>query len=293
MKIVKALAVAFLSFFLFLSLSVFGLMFTLNNTVLNPDFVVQELNKPDVYAQTEEVIREALRFQISARYQTYKDQVIDDTLADLKPWIIEQEAEVVNRGYDYLLGRSQRLDITVSLQAVRDSLKQNLTKLILASLQGQPPNVVDAALSELNRDVDRRTPPSLEFTQDKSDPRVAQSLREARQAIGYFQLAYKLLVVFTMLLIVGIILIYREVRWATRSLGITFLTCGIATYFGNLATRHFVAAEVTRSSLPVWLQPIMQRLLLDSFAPLDMYGIVLAAIGIVLLVASFVYKPRY
>ena len=48
MGALKKFAVGILSLFLFLSLSVFGYLFTLNRTALNPNFIVTELGKLDV-----------------------------------------------------------------------------------------------------------------------------------------------------------------------------------------------------------------------------------------------------
>ena len=48
MQFLKSLAISLLSFLLFLSLSIFGLAFMLSQTILNPDFVVAELNQLDI-----------------------------------------------------------------------------------------------------------------------------------------------------------------------------------------------------------------------------------------------------
>ncbi len=134
MKFLKGLALIFLSFLLFLSLSVLGLTFMLNSTVLNPDFVVRELDKLDVYSLTGEFLREQIvQFEVPASYEPYVAQVLDDTLADLEPWLKEQVNTAIYTGYDYFMGQSQRLDMAISLEPVRDSLKQNLREAILES----------------------------------------------------------------------------------------------------------------------------------------------------------------
>ena len=58
MKFLKGLALSLLGFLLFLSLSVFASAFTLNSTILNPDFVVAEIDKVDVSSLTEELLAE-------------------------------------------------------------------------------------------------------------------------------------------------------------------------------------------------------------------------------------------
>ena len=56
MKILKGLALGLLSFLLFLSLSLFGVLLMLNLTILNPDFVISELNRLDTSAIAEEFL---------------------------------------------------------------------------------------------------------------------------------------------------------------------------------------------------------------------------------------------
>ncbi len=297
MKVIKVLALIFLSFLLFLSLSVLGLMFMLNSTVLNPNFIIGELDKLDVYSLARDWLGEQLsQFEVEAAYQPYAAKILNDTLIDLEPWIEKEVNAAVHTGYDYLLGRSERLSLVISTEPVRESLKQNLRETVLSSpppeLQGLPPGVIEAYLDEAYRQIDQQMPPSLELDQTTLDPEAAARLDQIRQAIGYFQLGFKLLIGFILLLILGIVIIYREVRGATRGLGITFLTCGVITYLGSLATKYFAGARVTEFAIPAEFQAWLPQLFDDFLAPLDIYGIVLAAIGVALLVVSFVYKPR-
>ncbi len=297
MKFLKGLALSLLSFFLFLSLSILGLAFMLNSTILNPDFIIRELDKLHVYSLASEFLDEQiLQFKVDARYKPYVTKVLNDTLTDLQPWIKEKVNDTVYTAYDYFMGRSQRLDLAISLEPVRDSLKKSLREAILASpppeLQELPPGAIELVLNEASQQIDEQIPPSWEFNQNTLDPETVTTLEQIRQGIGHFQLGYKLLIGFILLLILGITLIIREVRGATRDLGITLLTCGVIIYLGNLATKYFAKVSITQLPLPAQLQTLVPQLLSDSLAPLDMYSIILAAIGIVLLVVSFVYKSR-
>ncbi|MFC2008262.1 hypothetical protein ACFLT0_01040 [Chloroflexota bacterium] len=297
MKVLKTLALSLLSFLLFLSLSVLGLAFTLNSTILNPDFIVGELDKLDMYSLAREWLGEQIsEFEVDARYQPYVDRVLNDTLADLEPWLERETNGAVHTGYDYFLGRSERLSLVISTEPVRDSLKQNLRETVFDSpppeLQGLPPSVIEPYLNEAYRQIDQQIPPTLEFDQATLDPEAVASLEQTRQVIGYFQLGFKLLIGFILLLILSIVMIYREIRGATRGLGITFLICGVITYLGNLAVKYFAGARITQIAMPVEYRALLPRLLVDILVPLDIYSIVLAAIGVALIIVSFVYKPH-
>ena len=90
----------------------------------------------------------------------------------------------------------------------------------------------------------------------------------------------------------GIVLIYREVRGSTRQLGPIFLACGILSLASFFITKYIADKLSTQSDVPVYLQTWLPQLLSDTLAPLEIYSMVLAAVGVVLLIVSFAYKPR-
>jgi len=88
--LVKRAAIGFLSFLLFLSLSVFGLAFAMNRTVLNPDFVISELDRLDVSSLAEEVLREQIPEEVRAIVPSELiDRVLGDIVTELEPWVEE------------------------------------------------------------------------------------------------------------------------------------------------------------------------------------------------------------
>jgi len=63
-------------------------------------------------------------------------------------------------------------------------------------------------------------------------------VRQVRQYIGYAQLAYWGLIVLIFLLIVGMILISRDVKKITRELGVNFLVYGLIGLVTLFASRY-------------------------------------------------------
>ncbi len=118
------------------------------------------------------------------------------------------------------------------------------------------------------------------------------ALAQARLYIGYFRLGYTLLIIFILLLILGIVLIYREVRGASRNLGITFLTYGALEYIGILIGKHFLRTGLPLADLPSSLQSWLPQLAINFLRPLEMLSLGLATGGLVLIIVSFVYRPR-
>ena len=67
MSLVRRAAIGYLSFLLFVSLSGFGLAFTANRTVFNPDFVVSRLDRLEVSPLVGEMLKEQVPEEVMAK----------------------------------------------------------------------------------------------------------------------------------------------------------------------------------------------------------------------------------
>lgn len=291
MSFLKRLAVGVLSFLLFLSLSVFGLALMLNSTILNPDFIVSEVDKLDVYPLAKEQISQQI-----PQEEPYIAEVLDKTLADLEPWIKAQVRYSIYTSYDYFLGRSRSLSLVISLEPVKDSLKDNLRQAFLQSpppeLTGASPAQLEQAFNEVYQEFSGNIPSTFEFDESSFPAEVRATLGQVRQYVSYFQLGYKALVGFILLLILGIILINRQVRSTTRSLGITFLSFGALEYAGIFVANRFLGTQLIQLDLPPSFQAWLPQFLGDLLAPLEMFSIGVAVAGVVLIIVSIIYKRK-
>ncbi len=291
MTFLKNLALSLFSFLLFLSLSIFASAFMLNNTLLDPDFVTSEINRLDISSLAGEL------FSIEAPPEApYLAEVIDETIADLEPWMKEEISTAIYSGYDYLMGRTESLNLVIPTEPVKDSLKENLREAFLASpppeLQGLPSHLKEQYFNELYQQLTENIPPSLEFTESSLPPDVLTMLEQVRQALSYSQLVYKALIGFMLLLVLGIIFISRQVRDITRRLGIPCLTYGAFGYAGIFIARYFTETGLPLPELPAALQTWLPQFLDNLMAPLETFSLGLLIGGVVLVIVSFVYKPR-
>ena len=160
MKFLKGLALFILSSLLFLSLSIFGIVFMLNQTILNPDFVVSQVNKLDIASIAGDMLSEQI-----TQGQEFLAGVVDDTIADLEPWLKEQTRNITYSAYDYLEGRSQNLSLVVSLEPMKESLRENLREAVLQSpppeLAGLPPAEIESHLDEYYQQISQGIPPTF------------------------------------------------------------------------------------------------------------------------------------
>ncbi len=384
MKFLKGLALSLLSFLLLLSLSTFGFTFMLNNTLLNPDFVTNQLNRLNISALVEEIlsqqpeeelrtdlidavaelepamkeqlgaaidsiydyllgksrnldlaltlrntildtdfvvsimdtldmsslIGESLKEQLSGEIPEemigYLDKPLDDTLDELEPWIKDQVGAAADPMLDYLFGQSQGFSVEISLEPVKESLRDNLRQ---AFLQSPPPEFAGIPQALLGQYFDLfyqefagQFPTTLVINETlfgtEMPAQIAQiladaevMLEEGRQYVSYFKLGYNVLIGFILLLILGIILLHREVKGSTRQLGTTFVACGVSVYVLIFAYKYFIGGQLSQFLIFASLQAWFPQVINDLLAPLEMFGLACLIGGVVLLIVSFVY-PR-
>jgi len=292
MKFLKGFALFILGSLLFLSLFTFGIAFMLNQTVLNPDFIVYQVDRLDITSLAEDMLSQ----QVLPEGEELMEEVVSDTITDLEPWMKEQAADAAYAVYDYLEGRSQSLSLVVSLEPVKASLRENLREAFLQSLPpelaGLPPDMIESYFDEYYQQIAQEIPPTFELNEASLGAEGTALLEQTRQIIDYFNLSYTALIGVILLLILLIILVNREVRGSTRGLGINFLTCGILSFLGVFAAEKLIGPILLQANMPPYLETWVPQLLSDTLAPLVMYSIVLASVGVILLIVSFAYKPR-
>jgi len=294
MKFLKNLGLSLLGFLLFLALSIFGSAFMLNQTLLNPDFVTAEINRLDVSSLAGEILSEQIPVE---EFPEELRTVLVNTITDVEPWMKEEISTAVYSGYDYLMGKTQSLNLIISTQPVRDSLKENLREafqtLSPPELQGLPPAVKEQYFNEFYQQLAKDIPPTIEFTESSLPPEALAMLEQVKQYISYYQTVYYGLIGLMVLLVVGIILISRQVRDVTRRLGTPCLTYGAVGYAGIFATKYFIGAGgLPLPEIPASLQTWLPQFLDNLLAPMEIFSLGLLITGIVLIIVSFVYKPR-
>ncbi|MEE9399952.1 MAG: hypothetical protein V3V23_06765 [Dehalococcoidales bacterium] len=112
MNFLKGLALSLLSFLLFLSLALFGIAFALNNTLLNPDFVIAQVDRMDVSALTRELVGEQIRELLPPEAE-FLEEALYGVIDENEPWLKEQVSAGISSFYDYMLGESERLSLII------------------------------------------------------------------------------------------------------------------------------------------------------------------------------------
>lgn len=294
MKVFKVIILVFLGIFLSLSLLIFGLALTLNQSVLNPDFIAEHVESLDIAALADEIVMDQIPPEAADFMGESLDAVLGDTIADIEPWMEEQAQEGIYVFYDYIEGRSETLSLIISLETVKESFRANLLAAVLASppleLVGFPPAEIELQFNTYYSQIDEEIPSALELDETMLDAEVMEQIERARQYVGYFNTAFIVLIAFSLLMILLIILTHFSVRGSTRQIGITFLTVGAVGLAGAFITRSVASSQLVQNDIPTTLQTWAPEIITDVLMPLGIYSIGLIAVGIALTVVSFVYK---
>lgn len=364
MKVLQGLGASILSFLLFLSLCLFGIAFMLQSTVLDPDFMVAQVDRIDVSAMARDIAEEQIGDQLPPDLLFLKEGIYD-VIDENESWLKEQLNTTIYAAYDFFLGRTDRLEIAIPLDGLKEDLRASLWETFKGELPrllpdlvtrevtlyleryiddfadqipeeylppgiaGLPAEQLKPYLEQYLQDVTRQivdenfTPeisgllevllkpyfdesydefasqiPSV-LTVDESQvpPEVMEQLLLARTYVGWFQTGYYLLIGFMVLLVAGIVLIYHNVREATRALGITLLICGVIVFIFTFFIRNYmpdIASFYLQGiqNIPVPLQTWLNGLYADLLSPLQTFSLGALVAGIALLVVSFVYKSR-
>ena len=150
----------------------------------------------------------------------------------------------------------------------------------------QVPDTVDLSSSEIGLEQ------PAEIGQGLND--AQRSLGQVRQGIVYYQEAFWGLVGLTILLVLFIILINRNVKAICRILGGTFTTYGIIEAAGILVSRGLIHSQLlSLSDMPQSIQPWLLQFSNSFLNPLLIFSMSCAALGITLFVVSFFYHRKH
>jgi hypothetical protein len=283
-------------------------------TLLSPDFIIAIIDTMDgremasiLWEEFEDEIMQEFSFPGEA--SSHLVAALGELLTDLKPWAKEQVEYISDPISDYLDGETESFNVTISLKPLRDGFRGVLLGVFLDfppdGLEGLPPQELEQAFDIIWVDfADEMLPPTFEIDEmmfSKAGPLpIASASLGAETALGqvrgYFsriRLAFILSIVVSVLLMAGIVLIYRNVRGSTRTLGIVFLASGLvllvlALISKNVGGEYMLQAMVgTPQQLQVWASQVLVNLM----APLQWMGVGFMVGGAGLLAASFVYRP--
>jgi DNA-directed RNA polymerase subunit RPC12/RpoP len=288
------------------------LMNTLRSTLLSNDFLFSVVDELDTTSLIKSFIEEQLPSLIPQElsdYSEYLNEAIDEFLIEHETWIKEQLKTILVPVADYMVGDIKTFNVEISLDPLIADLKETIMdkieELDIPLISLLPDEIVAVFVDDIVDQYTEYIPSPLEVNNSMIGAHVPaeiasnigdveNTLAEIKGYVGTFQTVYILLIVFILLLIAGIILIYREVKKATRTLGIVILIAGVVDLALLLLTKNMITSQMTQAvaGLPSYLQTWMVQLITNMTAPMQILSICFIAVGVVLVIVSVIYKPR-
>ena len=236
------------------------------------------------------------------------DKYITEAVASAEPAFKQQIVAVSGPVFDYLLGESPTLRASISLEQVNKSLKVKLSQVFLDS---PPPELAviprDLRASYFNQFYDAfaiEIPTTYTIDESVIKPQIRtdinngivkaeEGLSEARRYVAMFQQYYTLLLVSMVVLVLGIVLVVRNVKDITHRLGIPLLLYGAMEYAGVWVTKYLISSgKMKFAEIPPQLETWLLQLINNSLKPLEIFSLTLLVVGGILTVVSFIYKPK-
>jgi hypothetical protein len=288
MQVLRGIALGLLGFFLFISLILLGIAFTIDNTALNPQFIVNEIGQLDIPS----IVHETLAKSVPADYQPYI-QGIDASVTETLPWINQQINYVVTGTYDYLLSKTDRLDLSISTQLLQQSLKKNLTSAFLQSAPADYSRLSDADkqvyLARFQQEIVTFIPAQINITPDSLGTDGAKAVIEARNIAGYIKNLYSVLIAATLVMAFLLVWLIRDVPGILRSLGIICFISGALSTIAVYGLKSLIPAMIPPNTLPELLRLWIQTLIEDFISPWGIYSLSFLIGGLILFIASFFF----
>ena len=284
MNIVRGFFSGLFSFILVIVLVALGLIITINHTILNPGFVISELDKLDVQS----LIMNEVRHQLPVE-DPYITEVIDNVAIELEPWLKEQTISVIYAGYAYLKGDAE-LSLVIPLEEVRSTVKDHVARMMRESpppeLEGASEAEIEFFLTLLYAGIDNQVPEQIEINEEFLGSEIAEQLQTAKEIIAYIELGYKVLIGLAAVLVLLIALIqWWRAKPIARFTGIAFAIAGVVSLIA-IFTARFIILQIIPTDIPAEIMSILPGLISDSSYPLLIYSIAILATGIGLIVLS-------
>ena len=111
MNVLKNIAVAILCFLLFLSLTVFGIAYTVQSTVLSPDFIGEQIDNIPV----SDIVREYVEIDLPPEMSQFEGTIYE-TIEALELVVKERLGDTVDAVYDYFPNDVENLQLNIILR---------------------------------------------------------------------------------------------------------------------------------------------------------------------------------
>jgi hypothetical protein len=157
MTFLKVFATTILAIIILFVLGVFNLAFLVHGTVLSPNFVTRQVDKIPISSIARDIAEDQIGQELPQSSE-FLSEVAFRIIEKQEPWIKTQLDDAINTGYDYFLGKTTYLSITVPLAELKTDLESSFWTELRGYLQEELTGKSDAEISAYFQDIIQELP---------------------------------------------------------------------------------------------------------------------------------------
>jgi hypothetical protein len=278
---------------------------TLEGSILNPDLAISILNDINLTPLIEELVIDMVPTDLPLHVELpmYTSKLVPV----IEPWLKQEIARSLPQAYDYMLGESQTLDLSFSLDSVKPGIHDVLKAAFLKSppleYAALPQNELSLLFDSTWDEISAMMPQALTLEASKylSPPgelitAIAEAetgLQQARLYVVYYQTVLWVLAGLLVIMILGIFLINSKAAASSTVLGIVFAAYGVLTVTGTLVAKDMVHTQLgLQTEIPAVIKPWLLQLIDSLFSPLVIFSIACIVTAALWFVLAFVFRRR-
>ena len=262
-----------------------SLAFLMDHTLLTPDFAIAELERSDAVG----IAREIILKNLPENARPYAPTVAS-SIEELRPWFLQQARNAINAGYDFLFGRSERLQITIQTEPLRHSLLQHLRQYVRDNLPPEYRNLSPAdqarALADLDKELEAQVKinPVYHFGIDSIPANARAALLRARGAVAYFRVTYNIAIALAVVLALGIVFLRRSFL----GIGIVLLLVGVVEFGACNFVCSMALSTPPVPAVPGEISACLPQLVQHLVQPLQLFSIGAGIAGLAVILLAIV-----
>lgn len=284
MRMLRYLLLIFLATLLVIDIPLVLLSQSVQQTLLEPDFYLEEFDKYEMYTLAQEQL--LAKFPIEGFSAEQLREIVPEE------WAREQLQFVLGRHLAFVKGEAPILSCTVELGELRASAKVLATQITSQQYIAQLPQGADLTLShaimaqvnvQVSELVDMSIPESIN---------VAYYTDSYAKAVRFYVLPFMDICRYLIYAALALLLSLSVAAWWPPSIlrwdGASLALGGIISYAAVTFGLEYAADMILTEMDAMFIAPDMiSGLLGDIFAPMRTFSIYLIAIGVLLLAGSF------
>lgn len=287
MKFFKIFSLILITIFLIFSLIFLVFTASIKSTLLNQQFMEEEFDKVNIYS----ILKESMVKNIENSIKT--DEVMEKIISTSvsEEWLKNQIHLLLLNTYNYLKGKNEEIELKIPLSEVKAEIKKNLSdeieNLIPPEIKDNPQEV-EAFKSnfetQISENIDAGFPNEIDLLENN-----IEEIEVLKKNIYYLNSIFYGLIVFKAFLVILSILILRKTKSILKFIGGSYLAAGFILFLASTLIKFAFGAVIQKIEFPLMLgEQAILRIFADALAPINMYNIVIAGVGILLLALSFI-----